>query len=407
MLDEVAFDAALQQHYTGKRIRDLAERANPFFGMVPKNEKVGGNGMKTPLMFRNSTGGSGSYDKARDNAVEGGYAAFLNTHRDHFHVVKIGHKVMKLASYKEAFFETKKEIDRGINQATNALSRKLFGDRGGSVARLANTAFATTALQLVNIQDAYMFDKNEKLVLSPNKDGSAVRAGTLTVSAVNRSTGVLTLTGNIVAGVAAVAQNDFIFKEGDAAKGWTGMESYCPRSATDLSASLLGVNQLDDPTRLGGVRIDATSMNIEEALIELAAQLSFEGAMPDYAFVNPIRFKDLNLSVSSGRLGRREVKSTTGYVGYNAFTLMGPKGEISILQDTTCPPYEIRMVEMGIFELKSADEVPSILKDDGLMLHRDTTGATIAFKVDIYSYGDLTCNAPGYMGVALLAPTNS
>jgi hypothetical protein len=406
-LDEVAFDAALQQHYTTRRIRDLAERNNPFFGMVRKNEKVGGNGMKTPLMFRNSTGGSGSYNKARDNAVEGGYAAFLNTHRDHFHVVKIGHKVMKLSSYKEAFFEAKKEIDRGINQATNALSRKMFGDRGGSVARMANSSFATTALQLVNIEDAYMFDKNEVITLGPNKDGSSERSGTLTISAVNRSTGVITTTANISTGIAAAAQNDYIFKEGDAAKGWTGLESYNPRSATDLSSNLLGVNQTTDPTRLGGYRLDATAMNIEEACIELAAQLSFEGANPDIALINPIRFKDLNLSVSAGRMGRREVKSTTGYVGYQAVTVMGPKGEISILPDTSCPPYDLRMGELATLELKSADEVPTILKEDGLMLHRDTTGTTIVFKVDIFAYGDLACEAPGYWGVAQLASTSA
>lgn len=407
MLDEVAFDAALQQHYTKRRTRDLAERNNPLFGLVRKNTQVGGNGMKTPLMFRNSTGGSGSYNKARDNAVEGGYGAFLNTHRDHFHVVKIGHKILKLSSYKEAFFEAKKEIDRGINQATNALSRKLFGDRGGSVARLANSSFATTALQLVNKEDAFHFDKNEVLKLGPNKDGSSARTGTLTVASVNRATGVITTTVNIVTGVAAVAQNDYIFKDGDEAKGWTGLESYNPRSAADLSSNLLGINQTEDPTRLGGYRLDATSMNIEEALIELAALLSFEGAEPTHAFLNPIRFKDLNLSANSGRMGRREVKSTTGFVGYQAFTLMGPKGEIVILSDTSCPPYDLRMGELATLELKSADDVPEILKDDGLMLHRDTTGSTIAFKVDIYAYGDLTNEAPGYWGVAQLSATNA
>lgn len=406
-LDEVAFDAGLQQHYSNRKVFDVvAERTCPLFGTIRRRSNVGGNGMKTPVMHRNPTGGSGSYNKARDNAVEGGYSAFLNTHRDHFHVVKIGHKVMKLSSYKEAFFEAKKEIDRGIAQATWALGRKMYGDRGGSVARMANSSFATTALQLVHPEDAFFFEKNEVLKLGPNKDGSSIRTGTLTVAAVNRITGAITTTANISTGVAAAAQNDYIFKEGDEAKGWTGLESYNPRDAADLSSNLLGVNQTED-TRLGGYRIDATGMGIEEALFELAYLLGYEGATPTHAYINPLKFKDLNLSVSSGRMGRREVPSTTGYVGYKAVTFMGPKGEVVVLPDPACPPYEIRMGEIDTLELKSADEVPTILKEDGLMLHRDTTGSTIVFKVDMFAYGDLCNEAPAYWGVAKLANTTA
>lgn len=404
-LDVSTFDAGLQQHYTTRAIRDLCERNNPLYGMVRKNTKVGGNGMKTPIMFRNPTGGSATYADADANAVEGGYGAFLQSHKDHFQVVVISHKVLKLASYKEAFFEATKEIDRGLSQAANAISRKMFGDVGGSFGRMANTSFATTALQLVSIQDAYHFERNEVLRLGPNKDGSSIRTGTLTVSSVNRTTGVITTTANIATGVAAAAQNDYIFKSGDQALSLTGLDSFNPVLAADLSTNLAGINQTLDPTRLGGYRMDATGMNMEEALIELAAQLSFEGAAPDIAFVNPIRFKDLNLSASSGRLGRREVKSTTGFVGYQAFTLMGPKGEISILQDTNCPATVLRMGELATLELKSADEFPHIVKTDGLMMRFAENSMNL--KVRIAGYGDLTNEAPGYWGAAQLAALSS
>lgn len=400
-LDVATFDAGLQQHYTSRVVRDLCERNNPLYGRVRKNNKVGGNGMKTPVMHRNPTGGSATYANADANAVEGGYGAFLQTHRDHFHVVNLSHKVLKLSSYKEAFFEAKKEIDRGLQQATNALARKMYGDIGGSFARMANSSFATTALQLLSPQDAYHFEKNEVLKLGPNKNGTSIRTGTLTVAAVNRSTGIITTTANISTGVAAAAQNDFIFKEGDQALGWTGLESFNPISASDLT-TLHGIVQTDDPTRLGGYRLDATSMNIEQALMELAAELSFEGAKVNFAVLNPIRYKDLNLSASSGRMGRREVKSTTGYVGYQAFTLMGPKGEIEIHQDTNCPANVLRMGELESLELKSADDAPHIVKTDGLMMRFAENSMNL--KVRIAAYGDLTNEAPGYWGVAQLGP---
>ena len=403
-LDTTAFDAGLQQHYEEKRkVRDLVERNNPFLGLVRKMENVGGNGIKTPLMFRNPTGGSATFSTAQSNTQPGGYDAFLQTHKEHYQTADISHKVLKLSSYREAFFSARKEIDRAINQVANTVSRKVFGDTGGSFARMSNSSYATTGLTLVRPEDAYHFEKNEVLKLSANKDGSSAKSGTLTISSINRQTGTLTLTGNISAGVATAAQNDYIFKSGDQALGWTGLESFNPVEASDLT-TLAGIDQTED-SRLGGVRIDATGMTVEEACIELAAQLSFEGARPSHAFVNPIRFKDLALSHQANRVGRRDVKSQSGYISYNAFTQMGPTGEILILQDTSCAPSEVRMVEMDTLCLKSADSIPHIAKEDGVMLLRKAS--SMDYEVRLVALGDLTCDAPGYLGVAKLSATSA
>lgn len=400
-LDSTEFDGALQQHYDDQRaVRDMVERMNPMLGLVKKEEDVGGSGIKTPIMHRNSTGGSATFSNAQTNANPGGYDAFLQTHREHYHTADISHKVLKLSSYKEAFFKARKEIDRSINQAANAIARKLYGDTGGSFARLANSSFATTALQLVRVQDAYHFEKNEVLKLGPNKNGSSIRTGTLTVASVNRTTGVITTTANISTGVSAVAQNDYIFKDGDQALGWTGLESFNPISASDLG-TLHGVDQTEDPTRLGGQRLDATGMTVEEACIELLSLLCYEGHAPTHAFLNPLRFKDLNLAAQAGRLGKREVKSQTGYIGYKSFVLTGPKGDVDIIMDTNCPPSDLRMCDINSLCLKSADKVPHIAKEDGLMMLRKSS--SMDYEVRLVALGDLTCDDPGSLGVAQLS----
>lgn len=405
-LDASAINAALQEHYETRRpVIDACERNNPFYGRLRKLENVGGDGMKTPVMARNSTGGSATFSDAQTNAAAGGYYAFLQTHREHWHTASISHQALKLTSYKEAFFSAKKEIDRSLNQVANAISRKLFGDTGGSFARVANSSFATTDMQLVRIQDAYHFEKNEVLKLGPNKDGSSIRSGTLTVASVNRLTGVVTTTQNLSTGVAAVQQNDYIFKQGDQALGLTGLESFNPVSASDLT-TLHSVVQTDDPTRLGGQRIDATGMTVVEAIIELASVCSYEGGLGDdwHCFINPRRFKDLNLACEAGRLARREVKSASGYIGYSAFVASGPGGDITILQDVNCPPSDLRMVDMGVLCLKSAGGI-HIASEDGNMMLRGST--SMNYETRIGFIGDLTCEAPVRLGVAKLSATSA
>lgn len=41
-LDLTAYDAALKQHYTSERVKDLVYKNNPLFAMMPKYENFGG-----------------------------------------------------------------------------------------------------------------------------------------------------------------------------------------------------------------------------------------------------------------------------------------------------------------------------------------------------------------------------
>ena len=72
--------------------------------------------------------------------------------------------------------------------------------------------------------------------------------------------------------------------------------------------------------------------SLVEAIIELASVCSYEGGMPEDAhmFVNPRRFKDLNLAAEAGRLGRREVKSVGGHIGYSP--VLPAKGDLAMDQ---------------------------------------------------------------------------
>lgn len=405
-LDLTAFQGALKRHYNDQRQVDLAMRDNPFFDQVPKDDNARGEAIKTSIKFKNPIGGSAVYANAAANAGAGGYGAFLQTHQDHFHVVKIEDKIIDLAADapKQAFYKATEDIDRGINEATSALSRKLFRDTGGYLGRMANTAFATTALQLVTPADAYNFNPGEVLKLDAAADGASVKAGTITIVSIDREQGILTLSGNISAGVGTAAANDYIFKEGDQAAGWTGLRGFIPDDAATAATTLHGLVRATDVTRLGGYRLDTVTgtyagMNVEQALITLAGKLAAEGASPSHVWFNPLKIIDLNLLVSSGAAVRREIKSKVANVAFQSVVVQGPKGEIMCMADVNCPFDRAYMTDMSTFKLKTAGAAPHIVQKDGLVMRLDNS--SMDWVVRLAAYGDLCCSAPGHNGVIL------
>lgn len=107
---------------------------------------------------------------------------------------------------------------------------------------------------------------------------SGVRAGYTYVTAVNRSTGTVTV--NSAAAITAFADNDYLFPRGDIDGEIKGLEAWIP-AADPGATSFFGVDRSVDVTRLGGLRKDLSGKPIEEALME-ACELTYrEGAASD------------------------------------------------------------------------------------------------------------------------------
>ena len=286
------------------------------------------------------------------------------------------------------------EIDGAINSITNSLATAIYGTGSGSLGRIANSSFATVSLQLSDLESVVAFEVGMILVASATDGTGTVRAGQLSIVAVNRDSGVITVDQNISAGIAAIAQNDYLFVKGDYGQKIKGLRAWLPDTAP-TSTPFFSVDRTSDATRLAGIRVDGTNMPIEEALIKAANRVAREGGKPDHVFVSFNKFNDLVNSLGAKvQYVQEQVKAGQGYVGFQTIQIHGPRGVIKVVPDRSCPSDRAFMLQMDVWKLYSLGKCPRILEADGLKMLRDATSDAMTVRVGYYA--QLGCRGPGF-----------
>lgn len=242
----------------------------------------------------NPQGTSAAFATAQANKTNSQLKDFVLTRRSFYSLASISNEVLEASKgNSNAFMEAATtEIDGAIQSATRQLAIALYGTGSGSIGQVANSSFATPTLQLSNVEDVTNFEVGMKLQTSASNGGGSVRAGTLTIIGVDRDAGTVTMSGNLSAGIAAIAQNDYIVVEGNYDALVSGVRAWVPDSAP-TSSPFFGVDRTADSTRLGGIRFDGSAMPIEEALIAAASRVAREGGKPTHCFMNYTEYADL------------------------------------------------------------------------------------------------------------------
>jgi hypothetical protein len=242
------------------------------------------------------------------------------------------------------------------------------------------------------------FEKGMVLNLAATDGTSgAKKAGTLTVLSVNRDTGTVVMTGNITAGVATAASQDFIFQNGDfdsVRSMPVGIPGWIPKVAPSPGDNFFGLDRSGD-TRLSGVRYTAGAGGpIEETLIQAAARLVREGGTPDLVAMNPLDYANLVVALGSKVVYDRLGSSDDPKFGFDTVKLMGPKGPIMIVPEFNVGTGDAWMLTSSSWCFETLLDAPRILNLDGNELRADPT--TDSYILRIGYYGQFTCDAPGW-----------
>lgn len=408
------YDPLLKEHYVKEKVRNLAFGKNTFFSLVPKNTRARGRKIVQPIDFRRPTNGGAIFTTAKNNASPSGYEAFEITRAKQYWFPTVDNETIEATADDEsAFMPAFEEFDRAFKAAGDRTGRQLYGTRGGYIGRIAvDAAYPVTGntIKLTDKADAFKFDKDQVVVLG-NTDGTtgAPRAGTLTVSGLDRENGLITFTGNVNAGVAAAAAGDYIFPAADFAAGQTnlnlaGLEDWLPGDiatrATRLASSFFGVTRAEDADRLGGIYRDARGENLVETIIKLGASIDKHGGSPDTVLANPEVVSDLMLLMEARKVRMETETTMVAGIGIRSVrALVGPH-DIKIYGDRNCPSSRLYMLQLDTWRLHSAGEYPRFLDRDGLLKRSETSDA---YEARVGGYGNLGCSAPGFNGVAQLA----
>lgn len=358
-----------------------------------KDEKFRGVNAPIPVYYTRPQGRSATFATAQSAASASKIGEFLLTRKANYGVATIsGEAVAASEGDRYSFLNAMTtEIDGVMRSVGDSISRNLYGDGSGSIGRINNSSFSTTALDLVTDMDSLNFEVGMVLQVSGTKSGGSVRSGTLTVSGVNRGAAAsqITMSGNL-SGWSSVAQNDYIYQSGDYDGALTGLAGWLPATAPG-STAFFGQDRTADITRLSGQRYDGSSGTILEALIEGAALCSREGGKPSHMFCSFADFVSIEKAMNAQV--QREVKQSDSVSGYRSLEFYAPHGVVSIVPDKDCPGGTAYMLELGTFSLMSIGSVVQLTELDGNRVLRQS--ADDGVEVRVHSYSQLACTGPG------------
>ena len=392
-------DEAVKQHYKPLTVKNLVYKNNPFYAMVPKYEQFGGLNMPIPLIYGNPQNVSATFATAQGETSTSSLGQFLLTRVSNYSVASVtGETIRATENKSDAFLRyLTMEIDGAIHSLARDISIQLFRDGGGYMGQVASTGGSTDAT-LSNVEDIANFEVGMTLIFAADTGGSSgASTGGGVVTAVNRSTGVLTFT----AATGGLSANDYIFRSGTeagatltstSAKAVMGLDGWLPSSAPG-STAFFGQDRSKDTERLGGIRFDGSAMPIEEALVSGAAKAARAGANPDTCVMSYESYINLEKSLGS-RVRYDELKARDADVGFRTLAIQGPNGVINVVPDQNCQQDVAYILQMDTWSLNSLGGAPHILDLDGNRILRQSSAD--AYEIRVGFYGNLACSAPGY-----------
>lgn len=396
--------AILKTNYTKDTIRESGRRKDVFRDKIKKNTDVGGDGYKVPMITALTPRRSCDFTVAQSSISDtAGYDAFTMTLAQDYAVASWTGKVLKQTEGDANAFARilKLEMDRAIRSAYRSQAIKLYRTGTGSVSTIASDAtVASLVLILANPSDAHNFERGEQVGFSAT-DGGGLRGSPsyVTISAVDRTAGTISTTGsNWSAQVSGLAVGDFIFKRGDAQNGGSkvameGWLSFGPASSAALSSSFYGVTRSNDQSRLACLFKDNSTDQkaIDEFLVDCVSEVLANGGDPDFAMLNPRKFRVL-VNRAQTKLVRSD--NAKARVGFGSVELLCDDGVVPVYSDVNAPEPNVFMGQMDTWELISPGESIGILEDDKQEILRVYNADQ--YEVRIGGYPQLANHAPGF-----------
>jgi hypothetical protein len=420
--------AALKELYTDDKdyMKNIVYAKNPFLAMVPKNESPDGFAGKyipVPLEYGNPQGRSHTFANAQNQQTASDVVSFFVYAVADYQLVTITNLLMEQTKSNAGAFvdEASRTLDNGFRNISNNMAFELFS--GGTASRgtisAAGVSYSapTLSFTLANSQSVVQMEVGMTLQASATDGGAALQnsPGTIDaiqVTSVNRGTGAIT--GTVVQGApqSSWGAGDFLQVLGDIGiggsstvagmLGLSGLAAWVPNVDPPSTDNFWGVNRSADPTRLGGLRYNASAQSISEGITNALALANREGAAPDLIVLDFVSYatlvNELGAKVQYVQLEHDEVE-----VAFEAIHFHSAYGKLPVLADRSCPAQTAYCLTMDTWKLRTLGKAPHILTYGMEGLEGLRVGNADALEIRIAYYGNLICSAPGYNMVVQLS----
>lgn len=407
-LDMTKFQGATKQMYPAWKIFELTYANNPLYALLSKDTEFYGEAKKFPLIYANPQNRSNTFANALSGTADAKVAGFLLTRTSDYSLASLSNEVMEASSRDEGAFLSgaKVQLDGALRQLARSHAIKIYRSGTGAIGTIKAATTPATTIELQNPQDVTNFEVGQTLVASSTNGGGTARSGTPVITAIDRSTGILTVTPTVSGDFAA---GDYIYNQGDKNAALSGLDAWLPYDdrATRLASSFYGVTRTSDAVRLGGVNYDASSQSIEEGLVDGLELLAREGGNPDYLFLNHKNFADLVKALGS-KVQRVQVSAEIkengkmiGALGFNGLEIYYSGGAVKVMADRNCPVNRAFALQMDTWKLSSLGDPVRLFEGDGLKWLRSPSSDGVDIRT--FGYLNLCCLAPGFNAQIRLA----
>ena len=314
--------------------------------------------------------------------------------------------------------EASRTLDNGFRNISNNMAFELFfgGTASRGVILTAVLASSVVTIQLNNSQNVVQFEVGMTLQNSATDGGAALLISSaidaIQLTSVNRGTGVIV--GTVVQGDGtSFTAGHFLQVLGDIGSagastiagllGLSGLAAWVPSSDPTSTDNFWGVNRSADPTRLAGLRYNASSQTISEGITNALAFGNREGAAFDLIVLDFVSYStlinELGAKVQYVQLEHDEVE-----VAFEAIHFHSAYGKIPVLADRSAQAQNAWAMTLDTWKLRTLGKAPHILTYGMEGLEGLRVGNADALEIRIAYYGNVICSAPGYnMQVALSA----
>ncbi len=414
--------ASLKELYTDNKdyMKDMVYKENPLLALIPKNESPDGFAGKyipVPIEYGNPQGRSHTFATAQQNQTAASLGSFFVYVIEDYQLVTITNLLMEQTkSNAGAFVDAAKlQMDGGFQSLSNNIAHELYGSgtaTRGIVGTFSETGGSpnTVTIVLSNPADIVAFEVGMTIVASAT-DGGAPSTDYLDITSVDRISGTIVGIGNDTA-LSDFGPGAYLTVQGDLPDAGatstgsflalSGLAAWIPKTSPAMNDSFWGVNRSADPTRLAGLRYDASSQTIEEGIVNALALANREGAKPDYCFIDFASYgalvNALGAKVQYVMINHDEVE-----VAFEGIMFHSAYGKVIVIADRSCPAQTAYLLTLNTFKLRSLGKVPHILTYGMEGLEGLRVGNADALEIRIGYYGNVICCAPGWNMVVTLS----
>lgn len=359
------FAVFFKQRYPQRKIEDLVKYGKPFLEALPKSDELVGTKTIIPVQYDSPQGMSVSLTTALTNVSSSQGDAWEIEPVPYYAGLTIDAKTMLASRNNEgAFFKAReREFDSILEQMGQQMEMSLWQDGSGSLGTLSVDPGTGTTFTLVDASDAIGFHKNMKLKVyaddgSGAPDSGTVRTGTYTVTKVNESTGVITVSAAIDAGVLV---GDHLVREGNIDGLVKGVPAWIP-AADPGATAFFGVDRSVAPQKLGGHR-QSWLGTIEESVKLLDAKIRRVNQKPKVLWLSYENFNRLDLEL--GARGYRMEDGGEGKFGRVALKMSTPGGGVTVRTSPYLDNSAGFLLDMSTWKICHLGPLPHLVQDDG------------------------------------------